>query len=64
MTCRLIKKTIMLLDFTAGRPLEVEAILGNVIKASKSLNIKTPRLQPLYAMLQLKELNRATLPEF
>jgi 2-dehydropantoate 2-reductase len=45
-------KTSMLIDFENGRPLEVDAIVGNVIKAAKSKNITVPHLETIYALLQ------------
>ena len=44
-------KTSMLLDFEAGRKMEVEAILGNAIKFSQSKSILTPYLSTIYAIL-------------
>jgi len=45
-------KTSMLLDFEAGREMEVEAILGNAIKYAKSKSILTPYLSTIYAILK------------
>lgn len=44
-------KTSMLLDFEAGRAMEVEAILGNTVRFAKSKNIAVPHLASLYALL-------------
>jgi 2-dehydropantoate 2-reductase len=44
-------KTSMLLDFEAGRKMEVEAILGNAIKFAQSKSILTPYLSTIYAIL-------------
>ncbi|WFP49382.1 2-dehydropantoate 2-reductase [Methylomonas sp. EFPC3] len=49
-------KTSMLLDFEQGRPMETEAILGNAIRAAQRHRIECPRLQSLYALMQLREL--------
>ncbi|RTE70307.1 hypothetical protein BHE90_015299 [Fusarium euwallaceae] len=38
----------MLADVKAGRPMEVDAIIGNVIKVAESKGIHTPRLSTLY----------------
>lgn len=46
-------KTSMLLDFEAGRPLEVEAILGNATRIARKHALPTPFLDTLYALLQL-----------
>ena len=37
-------------DFEAGRPLEVEALFGEPLRQAKKAGIKTPRLQRLYAI--------------
>jgi 2-dehydropantoate 2-reductase len=44
-------KTSMLLDFENKRPLEVEAIVGNVIKIASEHNISVPCLETVYALL-------------
>lgn len=44
-------KTSMLLDFEAGRQMEVEAILGNAIKFAQSKSITTPYLSTIYAII-------------
>ncbi|MEM6447754.1 MAG: putative 2-dehydropantoate 2-reductase [Cyanobacteria bacterium P01_D01_bin.123] len=45
-------KTSMKLDFDAGRPLEVEAILGNSIRAAKEASVNVPQMEMLYSQLQ------------
>jgi len=49
-------KTSMLLDYQAGRPMEINAILGNTIKAAAHTNTECPHLKTLFALLQLTEL--------
>ncbi len=44
-------KTSMLLDFEAGRPLEVEAILGNALRMAAEKALPTPKLDVLYPLL-------------
>jgi 2-dehydropantoate 2-reductase len=44
-------KTSMLLDFEAGRQMEVEAIIGNAIKFAQSKSISTPYLSTIYAII-------------
>lgn len=44
-------KTSMLLDYLAGRSMEVEAILGNAIHAAKRHHVPVPTLETLYALL-------------
>jgi len=54
----------MLLDFEAKRPLEVEAILGNAVRKASALGVQVPRLQSLYALLQIADVqNRLTLDD-
>ncbi len=47
-------KTSMLLDFEAKRKMEVEAILGNVVRFAEMKNIAVPHLARVYALLKLK----------
>ncbi len=44
-------RTSMQIDRELGRPMEVEAILGNPFRAARSAGIPTPRLEMLYRML-------------
>jgi 2-dehydropantoate 2-reductase len=46
-------KSSMLVDFEAGRPMEVEAILGNVIRAAKRHGVAVPHMESLYGLLKL-----------
>ena len=46
-------KTSMLLDFEAGRPMEVEAILGNAVRIAQRLGRSVPYLESLYGLLAL-----------
>ncbi len=46
-------KTSMLLDFENGRPMEVEAILGNAVRIARSLDVPIPHMETLYALLKL-----------
>lgn len=46
-------KTSMLLDYLAGRSMEVEAILGNPLRAAKRLQVAAPHLETLHAVLSL-----------
>jgi len=45
-------KTSMCHDFEGGRPLEVEAILGNSVKIADKLEIPVPHLKTIYALLK------------
>ncbi|KKA27616.1 hypothetical protein TD95_001749 [Thielaviopsis punctulata] len=42
----------MLLDWEAGRPLELEVILGNPVRIARERGVQMPRLQALYALLR------------
>ena len=46
-------KTSMLVDFEAGRSMEIDAILGNTIKIGKREGVPTPHLNSLYSLLKL-----------
>ena len=43
----------MLVDFEAGRPMEVEAILGNPICTAKRHKVAVPYMESLYGLLKL-----------
>ncbi len=44
-------KTSMLQDFECGRPLEVEAILGNTVRLARHHSIPVPAMECCYALL-------------
>uniref|UniRef100_A0A832A2B2 2-dehydropantoate 2-reductase n=1 Tax=Desulfacinum infernum TaxID=35837 RepID=A0A832A2B2_9BACT len=44
-------KTSMLLDFEAGRPMEVEAIVGNAVRIARSHHVPVPHMETLYALM-------------
>ena len=46
-------KTSMLLDWEAGRSMEVEAILGNAVRAAARTGVAAPHLRSLFALLSL-----------
>jgi 2-dehydropantoate 2-reductase len=48
-------KTSMCLDFEAGRPMEVECILGNAVRAARRASMDVPCLETLYALLRLMD---------
>jgi len=48
-------KTSMLLDYENRRPMEVEAILGTVVKKARAANIPVPRVETFYALLSAKD---------
>jgi 2-dehydropantoate 2-reductase len=54
-------KTSMLLDYEQGRPLEIEAILGNAVRAAGRANVSCPYLEAVYASIRLKLLKKSGL---
>lgn len=46
-------KTSMALDRERNQPMEVEAILGNTIRAARRENISTPKLDGVYALMKM-----------
>ncbi len=51
-------KTSMLVDYEAGRPLEVEAILGNACRLAETRNVAVPRMKACYALLRALDAKR------
>ncbi|MDO8940544.1 MAG: 2-dehydropantoate 2-reductase [Methylicorpusculum sp.] len=49
-------KTSMLLDFERGQPMEIEAIIGNAVRAGRRKNVAIPHLETVYGLLKLREL--------
>lgn len=47
----------MLLDYQQGRPMEIEAIVGNPLRAAQAAGVSVPRVEMLYQ--QLKFLSRS-----
>lgn len=45
-------KPSMLLDWEAGRPMELEVILGNPVRIARERGASLPRMQTLYALLR------------
>lgn len=45
-------RTSMLQDFEVGRPLEVEAILGNPVRLARKFGVEVPRMECCYALLR------------
>ena len=52
-------KTSMAQDYESGRPLEVEAILGNVVRAARRQTVATPALDSLYALMKMVQARQA-----
>lgn len=47
--------TSMALDYKYGRPMEIEAILGNTVRAARKHGVSTPILDTLYALTKMIE---------
>lgn len=47
--------TSMALDYKYGRPMEIEAILGNTVRAARKHGVSTPILETLYAVTRMIE---------
>ncbi|UCG14139.1 MAG: 2-dehydropantoate 2-reductase [Deltaproteobacteria bacterium] len=52
-------KTSMLIDFEEGRPMEVEAILGDALRVARRHGVAAPHMETLYTLLKL--VDRRTL---
>ena len=46
------RENSMLQDVKQGRPFEVEAILGNIVRIARKAGVDVPRLETLYALLK------------
>lgn len=44
-------QSIMYQDYAAKRPMEIETYLGSPLKIARDVNVKTPRIETLYALL-------------
>ena len=51
-------KPSMLLDWEAGRPMELEVILGNPVRIARAKGVALPRMQTLYALLKSVQATR------
>lgn len=51
-------RTSMKIDYDESRPLEVEAIFGNPIRAAEQVGIKLPQIEVLYRMLKFVDVQR------
>ena len=55
-------KTSMLQDLEAGRPLEIDALVGSVVELADRLALEVPHLRTLYACVKLLEAQRGRQP--
>jgi len=53
----------MLLDWEAGRPMEIEVILGNPVRIARERGVEMPRLQTLYALVRSAQEMRKQTPK-
>ena len=53
-------KTSMALDFENGRPMEIEAILGNTVRAGRKAGVAIPALESIYAIARMIEAARSS----
>jgi len=51
-------KTSMLQDLEAGRPLEIDALLGSVVELADRLSVEVPHLRTLYGCVNLLDAQR------
>jgi 2-dehydropantoate 2-reductase len=51
-------KTSMLQDYEAGRPMEIEAIVGAVLELGERLGVPTPATRAVYACAKLLDVHR------
>jgi 2-dehydropantoate 2-reductase len=45
----------MALDYLNGRPMEIEAILGNVVDIAHHLNVEVPRLETMRVAFSMRD---------
>lgn len=56
-------KTSMALDYENRRPMEIEAILGNTVRAARKVGVATPNLDAIYAIGKMvANARQATIP--
>lgn len=55
-------KTSMALDYENGRPMEIEVILGNTVRAGRRENVAIPVLEALYALMKMVEFRQKKSP--
>jgi 2-dehydropantoate 2-reductase len=55
-------KTSMLQDVEAGRPIELEALLGAPLEIARAYEIETPALERLYGVTKLMAESANLLP--
>lgn len=54
-------RTSMKIDYDEGRPLEIEAIIGNPVRAAQEVDVTTPYMSMLYQQLKFLEQQRQDL---
>ncbi len=56
-------KTSILQDLEAGRPMEVDAVIGSVIEAARIAGVATPRTDEIYALVRRRAMEAGCYPD-
>ena len=56
-------KTSILQDLEAGRPMEVDAVIGSVVEAARIADIATPRTDEIYALVRRRAIEAGCYPD-
>ncbi len=56
-------KTSILQDLEAGRPMEVDAVIGSVLEAARVAGVATPRIDEIYALVRRRAIEAGCYPE-
>ncbi|PVG00023.1 2-dehydropantoate 2-reductase [Serendipita vermifera] len=57
-TTRESSRPSMWYDWAGGKPMELEVILGNVVRAAEQVHVDVPRVQSMYALLCMAQTRR------
>ncbi len=55
-------KTSILQDLEAGRPMEVDAVVGSVVEAARIAGVPTPRTDEIYALVRRRAMEAGCYP--
>ncbi len=56
-------KTSILQDLEAGRPMEVDAVVGSVVEAARIAGVATPRTDEIYALVRRRAIEAGCYPD-
>ena len=56
-------KTSILQDLEAGRPMEVDAVVGSVVEAGRIAGLATPRTDEIYALVRRRAIESGCYPD-